>query len=244
MDFASLFHLQIDNLPTRMGYWLDQNYNPRNSTLYLADGTGVSITEQDVELVLGFPRGDIKIEKWSRAHSTDLLEWKGLVDKSARGYLYSDVIKAMLSCEDGGLWFKRHFILLVCSLFIDTPQNGYVRPHIFHHLVDVDQIKNLNWCDYVLRSLMDSQLAWAKSSKALFTGSLLFFDFDQRQRSGKKFKPEALALVESRIDSYMLQKILKNKLSSACNDQPSAQPQPHVESQSLFYEDDEAQMHF
>nr|GLL16895.1 hypothetical protein DM860_011184 [Ipomoea trifida] len=122
MGFASLFHLQIDNLPTRMGYWLDQNYNPRNSTLYLADD-----------------------------------------------------IKAMLSCEDGGLWFKRHFIVLACSWFIDTPQNGYVGPHIFHHLVDVDQIKNLNWCDYVLRSLMDSQLTWAKSSKALFTGSLLFF---------------------------------------------------------------------
>nr|GME11494.1 hypothetical protein DM860_007366 [Ipomoea batatas] len=93
---------------------------------------------------------------------------------------------------------------------------------------------------------MDSQLAWAKSSKALFTGSLLFltvFYVDRVVRSGKKFKPEALALVESRIDSYMLQKILKNKLSSACNDQPSAQPQPHVESQSLFYEDDEAQVY-
>nr|GMD55790.1 hypothetical protein DM860_007366 [Ipomoea batatas] len=39
-----------------------------------------------------FPRGDLKIEKCSRAHSTDLLEeWKGLVVKSARGYLYSDV---------------------------------------------------------------------------------------------------------------------------------------------------------
>nr|GMD78710.1 hypothetical protein DM860_011184 [Ipomoea batatas] len=102
MGFASLFHLQIDNLPIRMGYWLVQNYNPRNSTLYLVDGIGVSITEQDVQLVLGFPRGNIKIEKWSRANSTDLLEeWKGLVDKLARGYLYSDVIKAMLNCEDG-----------------------------------------------------------------------------------------------------------------------------------------------
>nr|GMD98138.1 Ribosomal protein L39e [Ipomoea batatas] len=40
MGFASLFHLQIDNLPTKMGYWLVQNYNPRNSMLYLADGTG------------------------------------------------------------------------------------------------------------------------------------------------------------------------------------------------------------
>nr|GMD95385.1 uncharacterized protein LOC109154451 [Ipomoea batatas] len=127
MGFVSLFHLQIDNLPTKMGYWLVQNYNPRNSMLYLADG---------------FPRGDLKIEKWSRAHNTDLLEeWKGLVVKSARGYLYSDVIKAMLSCENG----------------------------------DVDQIKHLNWCDYVLRSLMDSQLSWAKSSKALFTGPPLFF---------------------------------------------------------------------
>nr|GMD41947.1 hypothetical protein DM860_011184 [Ipomoea batatas] len=160
MGFASLFHLQIDNLPTKMGYWLIQNYNPRNSMLYLADG---------------FPRGDLKIEKWSRAHNTDLLEeWKGLVVKSPRGYLYSDVIKAMHSCENGGLWFKRHFIDLVCSLFIDTPQNGYVRSHIFHHLVNVDQIKHLNWCDYVLRSLMDSQLSCAKSSKALFTGPPLF----------------------------------------------------------------------
>nr|GMD70676.1 hypothetical protein DM860_007403 [Ipomoea batatas] len=52
MGFASLFHLQIDSLPTRMGYWLVENYNPRNSTLYLADGTGVSITEEDVQLVL------------------------------------------------------------------------------------------------------------------------------------------------------------------------------------------------
>nr|GMD70675.1 Peptidase C48, SUMO/Sentrin/Ubl1 [Ipomoea batatas] len=75
MGFASLFHLQIDNLPTRMGYWLVENYNPipRNSTLYLADGTRVSITKEDVQLVLGFPRGDLKIEKWFRAHNTDLL---------------------------------------------------------------------------------------------------------------------------------------------------------------------------
>nr|GMD78369.1 hypothetical protein DM860_017426 [Ipomoea batatas] len=52
MGFASLFHLQIDNLPIRMGYWLVQNYNPRNSMLYLVDGTGVSITEQDVQLLI------------------------------------------------------------------------------------------------------------------------------------------------------------------------------------------------
>nr|GMC75271.1 hypothetical protein DM860_012367 [Ipomoea batatas] len=73
MGFGSLFRLQIDSLPTRMGYWLVQNYNPRNSTLYLADGTRVSITEEDVQLVLGFLKGDLKIEKWSRAHSTDFL---------------------------------------------------------------------------------------------------------------------------------------------------------------------------
>nr|GLL39754.1 hypothetical protein DM860_007366 [Ipomoea trifida] len=43
-----------ENLPIRMGYWLVQNYNPKNSTLYLADGTGVSITDEDVQLVFYF----------------------------------------------------------------------------------------------------------------------------------------------------------------------------------------------
>nr|GLL19687.1 hypothetical protein DM860_017426 [Ipomoea trifida] len=45
MGIRSLLHLQIAELPTRMWYWLVQNYNPRNSTLYLADSTGLCITE-------------------------------------------------------------------------------------------------------------------------------------------------------------------------------------------------------
>nr|GMD19201.1 hypothetical protein DM860_018298 [Ipomoea batatas] len=73
-------------LPTRIGYWLFQNYNPRNSTMYLADGTGLCITEEDVQLALGFPRRDLKIEKWSMAHNTDLLdEWKGLIEARGSG---------------------------------------------------------------------------------------------------------------------------------------------------------------
>nr|GMC64605.1 hypothetical protein DM860_011472 [Ipomoea batatas] len=45
MGIRSLLHLQIAELPTRMWYWLVQNYNPRNSTLYLADSIGLCITE-------------------------------------------------------------------------------------------------------------------------------------------------------------------------------------------------------
>nr|GMD26678.1 ulp1 protease family, C-terminal catalytic domain-containing protein [Ipomoea batatas] len=96
MGFGSLLHLHIVELLTRMGYWLVENYNPRNSTLYIADGTRLCITEEDVQLILGFPKGDLKIAKWSRAYNTNLLEeWKWLVDRSTRSFSYTDVIKAI-----------------------------------------------------------------------------------------------------------------------------------------------------
>nr|GMD97089.1 putative ulp1 protease family, C-terminal catalytic domain-containing protein [Ipomoea batatas] len=104
MGFGSLLHLYIVELLTRMGYWLVENYNPRNSTLYIADGTRLCITEEDVQLILGFPKGDLKIAKWSRAYNTNLLEeWKWLVGRSTQGFSYTDVIKAIHCCKDGGI---------------------------------------------------------------------------------------------------------------------------------------------
>nr|GMD95536.1 ulp1 protease family, C-terminal catalytic domain-containing protein [Ipomoea batatas] len=96
MGFGSLLHLHIVELLTRMGYWLVENYNPRNSTLYIADGTRLCITEEDVQLILGFPKGDLKIAKWSRAYNTNLLEeWKWLVDR----YKLSTTITAQSNAE-------------------------------------------------------------------------------------------------------------------------------------------------
>nr|GMD50356.1 putative ulp1 protease family, C-terminal catalytic domain-containing protein [Ipomoea batatas] len=61
------------------------------------------INEVDVLLALGFPRGDLKIEKWPRAHNTDLLEeWKWLVDRSSRGYLYDNSSKTVSNDQKYG----------------------------------------------------------------------------------------------------------------------------------------------
>jgi len=34
----------------------------------------------------------------------------------------------MTVCTDGGVWFKRHFVVIVSLLFVDDSQNEYVRP--------------------------------------------------------------------------------------------------------------------
>nr|GLL19660.1 uncharacterized protein LOC109167340 [Ipomoea trifida] len=39
----------------------------------------------------------------------------------------------MLECKDGGVWFKRYFMVLVCSMFIDNPQNGYVGAQMLYY---------------------------------------------------------------------------------------------------------------
>ncbi|CAH9086225.1 unnamed protein product, partial [Cuscuta epithymum] len=80
----------------------------------------------------------------------------------------------MLKCTNGGDWFKRHFIIFMVSILLDSTTNGYANPLILSNLVNVDRIRDLNWCDYVMSTLIDKRRIWEKNDKKSFTGPLLF----------------------------------------------------------------------
>nr|GMD35779.1 MADS-box protein SVP-like [Ipomoea batatas] len=67
---------------------------------------------------------------------------------------------AMLDCKDGGVWFKRLFMVLVCSMFIETHQNGTVGIQALYYLDDVLSIPRMNWCSFVMNVLMETSVEW------------------------------------------------------------------------------------
>nr|GMD04209.1 hypothetical protein DM860_017426 [Ipomoea batatas] len=126
MGFGSLLNLKIALFPTRLPQWLLTNYNPKNSSLTLSDGSRQSVTEDDVAAVLGFHRGTAKIQRRKRVGTFPLYtKWKLLLRRDGVKITYGDLINVMNECRDGGDWFKQHFVVLVSSIFIDSPQNGY-----------------------------------------------------------------------------------------------------------------------
>ena len=63
------------------------------------------------------------------------------------------------------------FVLLI---FLSGKQNGNINSDILTFLSDVDKIKDLNWCKYILDSLVKAKLFWEERQTHSFPGSLLF----------------------------------------------------------------------
>nr|GMC68132.1 uncharacterized protein LOC109190399 [Ipomoea batatas] len=52
--------------------------------------------------------------------------------------------------------------------------NGYAYQLIFNHFEDVEKIKDLNWCRFLLECLVDTHGKWIHKQNQPFTGPLLF----------------------------------------------------------------------
>ncbi|CAH9076699.1 unnamed protein product, partial [Cuscuta europaea] len=175
IGFGAVFNLDIAEIPGKLGYWVVENFDPKKCSLVLLDGSIVRITEEDVARVLGFPLGGKKIVQKKKNEDCALLqEWRAIFDKEDYKISPSDVSAAMLSKSEGGDWFKRHFVVLVVYLLLDSTQNGYVTPLIMNHLEDVEKISELNWCNHVINCLIEKKVSWEKKKEKAFTGPLLF----------------------------------------------------------------------
>nr|GLL17303.1 uncharacterized protein LOC109167340 [Ipomoea trifida]GMC53158.1 uncharacterized protein LOC109167340 [Ipomoea batatas] len=88
-----------------------------NGKLTLRDGLMLDMTEDDVAAVLGFPWGTVEIERKKKGVSFPLhTEFKEKIQVGdAEKVMYSDLIEATLECKDGGVWFKRYFMVLLSS---------------------------------------------------------------------------------------------------------------------------------
>ncbi|KAH6786408.1 hypothetical protein C2S52_005960 [Perilla frutescens var. hirtella] len=95
MGFGLLVHLRIEKVPTRIAYWVVDNFDARRSEINLQDGKRLHIEAADVHRVLGFLNSDRPIVRKKRR--------KSIVAK--------DVAKEMLKHIHGGEGLVEHKIM-------------------------------------------------------------------------------------------------------------------------------------
>ncbi|GER25456.1 E3 ubiquitin-protein ligase [Striga asiatica] len=198
IGFGSIFHLSVNKLPRKLGYWLLDNFQPKTCEIKLQNGHNVHIESEDVALVLGFPNGECAIKKKKKHEQCSLLEeWGGKFVKDKKKILPNDVSAEMLSNQDGGLWFIRHFLVLLTSCLIETSGTGYILPQIMTHFNNTSAVQHLNWCDYVLECLVNHHITWAKNKKKSFNGPIFFLMmfYVDRVVIYKRVVPRCLPLV-------------------------------------------------
>nr|GMD98134.1 uncharacterized protein LOC109160869 [Ipomoea batatas] len=142
----------------QVGQWeVYQHHRPRRGACTGLPNGPVPITERDGQLV-----------------GTELRAWREET-KQRKGKITVKVLAAeSRKHEGGGEWFRRHFCVIVVTTIIASVSNGYANQKTVHMFHDFDRIKDLDWCTYLLRSLVDTRGSWSQDAPRKYTGPLLF----------------------------------------------------------------------
>lgn len=120
MGFGSLFHVSITEIPIRIAMWCVEQFEPRSYSFKMTNSRPpIHISEEDVRVTLGIPKGSIPVSrKPKRVESAILDAWVERICRGKWNILTKHVQEALLSEINGGIWFMRHFLVLVeCCIF-------------------------------------------------------------------------------------------------------------------------------
>ncbi|KAL9669531.1 hypothetical protein QQ045_007078 [Rhodiola kirilowii] len=57
---------------------------------------------------------------------------------------------------------------------VESTKNQFCNQRIINCIEGVDEIRELNWCEYIIQSLIKSKRTWLKDRKSCYTGPLTF----------------------------------------------------------------------
>lgn len=175
LGFGNIFHLQVAAVPGKIISWCLESFRPITCSLELPNKTLLHIAAEDVYLIFGFPRGALRIDKNTRTKDKDIVEeWADRFGKSKYRVLPSDVVSTMLEEVDGGDWFQRLFLMLVETCLFENAADGYVKPKIMDIIRDLSKIRQHDWCDHMITSLLRTHERWAANKNKKFTGPSVF----------------------------------------------------------------------
>ncbi|KAG6411684.1 hypothetical protein SASPL_129768 [Salvia splendens] len=175
MAFESVLHYRIDYIPSRLAFSLLKSFDEEKCMIKLCNGKKIHITEEDVELVYGFPRGDIAYcrEKW-KSNVPFMRELAEQCDTKPANVNHKAVEQLMLADQEGGPQFKRLFLVLLESTLIEPSTCGMIKSKIGEIVDDLDNVRNINWCSYTISVLKFAMKNWSKTEKNAFAGPLPF----------------------------------------------------------------------
>ncbi|KAL1545900.1 hypothetical protein AAHA92_22572 [Salvia divinorum] len=175
MGFGALLHYNVIVIPSKLAYWVLDNFDPISCSIRLPGGGALHIDEKDVQVMFGFPRGDIRVERSERQLDLSIMDQlTGCVGPDWANVLPNTIEREMLKDQDGGDWFKKLFLILMESALIETSACGYVRPKILNFIQDVTNVKKFNWCGYLLSILIRSHRQWTDHKSSAFSRPIAF----------------------------------------------------------------------
>ncbi|KAK9725547.1 hypothetical protein RND81_05G152600 [Saponaria officinalis] len=160
VGFGGLLELKASNFYHIMLPFLLEAYDSNSNMFIVDESKCCAITPLDVYDIFMIPgEGGMKVDAMSltKKNYPDMDKVDAMRTKFGVGPAddvpLEAIYAAMLKLKDGGDDFKRYFVLYAMSSFLAPTAHNQVDYRLVRVVDDVDNIKNLDWCCYVLDKL-------------------------------------------------------------------------------------------
>nr|XP_043610793.1 uncharacterized protein LOC122582464 [Erigeron canadensis] len=162
IGFGCLIGFYIEHLPRKLQSLAVDRLDAVNCEM-MVHGTLMKITKQDVHDILGFPMGIIQVKAVKKAGLGDTIlvsMWKTRYPRFRNGVQrihLSDVMQMITSQPEGGSNFKIDILVAIMTIMGEGKSNGVINQWFLGSVNNENDIKNMDWCGYVIECLRRSK---------------------------------------------------------------------------------------
>ncbi|KAL8217596.1 hypothetical protein R6Q57_020969 [Mikania cordata] len=175
MGFQEILCLQLNSIPSAFGYWLLRNYNPQTDSIN--DGEReIHLSSSLIQEVFNFPNGGTKVTVKTRPNTNDpvVKEWRSQFGEDLPKKIFvKDLVAYIKDKKDAGRMFKLNFLVVFFSLMGETMMSNTVNQRFLTSVKITTDVRNLNWCDYMMACLKSTREAWNSKQDDLYNGPIL-----------------------------------------------------------------------
>jgi len=169
--FKNLLGFSFSSTPHELAHRILTTYDIEKQCLNLGEKT-IQLTEEDVNRVLGFPRGSEQVQ--FAKDSAVAKAWEAQFSTIPSRITPKEIFDKMKSTVDVTANFKRNFLVVLANTMISPPKDAFATRDLAGFQGDLDHLYNYNWCSYTLYRLKNAVQRWREKPALPFTGPLHF----------------------------------------------------------------------
>ena len=168
MGFGNLLEFKVDGIPSRLGFYVIDNFDPVKMEIKLKDGA-LPVNSKVISEMLGLKDEGVDIMTNDVVGNEEMIQnWKNQYSMLEKDISPSVVKGKIRKSRLVDLNFKLNFVVLVANIFGCCHKNGAVSLKILEHITPDTEFDKINWCAYVMKSLPDCKKGWKKNLKNNF----------------------------------------------------------------------------
>uniref|UniRef100_A0A0E0MMC1 Ubiquitin-like protease family profile domain-containing protein n=1 Tax=Oryza punctata TaxID=4537 RepID=A0A0E0MMC1_ORYPU len=163
--FHGLVDLKCSKLRPDLCSWLMEHFNPATNQLVFPGRGAIDVNKESVKSALGIPMGDKDVSYEMESEATEfVLNLLGINDGMSPSLTSIGIQLEKLKLADDK--YLRMWIIYAISSVLAPTTTTTVSPRCYPSVVDAGNIKNLNWCKFVISTLQKAATAGKNTNSA------------------------------------------------------------------------------